>query len=270
MTAWRTTVIRLPWRLPEQMDPPGWYSEEGACVFVNTGSSNEGYGTATTSLTNSGDLEDHYTTGFGGTSSAAPLAAGVIALLLEANPSLTWRDVQHILARTSTRNLPEDPSWQENGAGIFHSHRFGFGRANAQAAVEAAQAWVPVPPEATPLSASEEVAAGIPDNNPNGLVRTLSLAGPSGFKMESVNLKVTIIHPFRGDLEITLTSPSGSVSTFATLHNDFQADYTNWEFSSVVHWGRSLRHLDTPDHRSKEQPCGIFEELVSDRPWRCW
>lgn len=228
-----------------------WYSEEGACVFVNTGSSNEGYGTATTSLTNSGDLEDHYTTGFGGTSSAAPLAAGVIALLLEANPSLTWRDVQHILARTSTRNLPEDPSWQENGAGIFHSHRFGFGRANAQAAVEAAQAWVPVPPEATPLSASEEVAAGIPDNNPNGLVRTLSLAGPSGFKMESVNLKVTIIHPFRGDLEITLTSPSGSVSTFATLHNDFQADYTNWEFSSVVHWG--------------EDPSGTWTLQITDR-----
>ena len=38
-----------------------------------------------------------------GTSAAAPEAAGVIALALEANPSLTWRDVQHLLVFTSKR-----------------------------------------------------------------------------------------------------------------------------------------------------------------------
>ena len=41
-----------------------------------------------------------------GTSAAAPEAAGVIALALEANPSLTWRDIQHLLVLTSKkRNL---------------------------------------------------------------------------------------------------------------------------------------------------------------------
>ena len=46
------------------------------------------------------------TTTFLGTSAAAPEAAGVIALALEANPSLTWRDIQHLLVLTSKkRNL---------------------------------------------------------------------------------------------------------------------------------------------------------------------
>ena len=36
-----------------------------------------------------------------GTSASAPMAAAIIALTLEANPSLTWRDVQHIMVRTA-------------------------------------------------------------------------------------------------------------------------------------------------------------------------
>jgi len=43
-------------------------------------------------------LKDHYT---GGTSGSAALASGIIALTLEANPQLTWRDVQHIIVRTA-------------------------------------------------------------------------------------------------------------------------------------------------------------------------
>jgi hypothetical protein len=29
------------------------------------------------------------------------MAAAIVALTLEANPSLTWRDVQHIIVRTA-------------------------------------------------------------------------------------------------------------------------------------------------------------------------
>ena len=34
-----------------------------------------------------------------GTSASAPMAAAIIALTLEAEPDLTWRDVQHIMVR---------------------------------------------------------------------------------------------------------------------------------------------------------------------------
>ena len=49
-------------------------------------------GITTTALTRQGGC----TSSFSGTSASAPMAAGVIALLLEARPDLTWRDVQVI------------------------------------------------------------------------------------------------------------------------------------------------------------------------------
>ena len=62
-----------------------------------------------------------------GTSAAAPLAAGVIALMLEARKCLTWRDVQHLIVYTSVRVDIEPQEWQTNGAGFTHSHKHGFG-----------------------------------------------------------------------------------------------------------------------------------------------
>ena len=50
---------------------------------------------------------------FSGTSCAAPLAAGVVALVLQANPELTWRDMQHLVVHTAVKNDPEDPSWSK-------------------------------------------------------------------------------------------------------------------------------------------------------------
>ncbi len=57
-----------------------------------------------------------YTSRFNGTSGAAPIAAGVIALMLEANPHLSWRDVQEILVRSARQNDPL--GIPTNGAGI--------------------------------------------------------------------------------------------------------------------------------------------------------
>ena len=53
---------------------------------------------------NAGYVNGPTTTRFNGTSAAAPMVTGTIALMLEANPSLDWRNVQHILAQTSTKN----------------------------------------------------------------------------------------------------------------------------------------------------------------------
>jgi subtilisin family serine protease len=63
-----------------------------------------------------------------GTSFAAPVTSGVIALILQANPNLGWRDVQAILATTSQMMDEEDESWVVNGAGLHHSYKYGFGK----------------------------------------------------------------------------------------------------------------------------------------------
>jgi subtilisin family serine protease len=66
---------------------------------------------------------------FGGTSSAAPLVAGVCALMLSANPDLTAREVKSILQ--STADKIGSPSEYSNG----HSAKYGYGRINADRAV---------------------------------------------------------------------------------------------------------------------------------------
>lgn len=70
------------------------------------------------------------TNAFGGTSSATPLAAGIAALVLAANPSLSRDEVRGILEQTAVKIGPAS-SYDANG----HSDRFGFGRVNAAEAV---------------------------------------------------------------------------------------------------------------------------------------
>lgn len=60
-----------------------------------------------------------YTT-LSGTSMAAPHAAGLVALMLEANPQLHWSDVKQILQDTAT-NIPGMEAW-ESGAGYANVH----------------------------------------------------------------------------------------------------------------------------------------------------
>lgn len=96
----------------------------------------------------------NYTNSFNGTSSAAPNTAGVVSLILSANPALTYRDVRHILASTSTKvdatnatvklKLPDGEfvahdGWVKNKAGFEHNNLYGFGRVNAGKAVEMAK-----------------------------------------------------------------------------------------------------------------------------------
>ena len=98
----------------------------------------------------------NYTSTFNGTSSAAPNASGVVSLILSANPELTWRDVRHILASTSTKNDPENKTveiavgegsfmahdaWVENAAGYNFNNLYGFGRVDAGKAVAMAKSY---------------------------------------------------------------------------------------------------------------------------------
>ncbi len=107
-----------------------------------------------------GDLSTCF---FNGTSAAAPIASGIIALMLEANPNLTIRDIQHIIQQTSTvvnydttasywpavilglgtldpddTGPPTPTFWSTNDGGVRHSDEYGFGIIDAEAAVAAA------------------------------------------------------------------------------------------------------------------------------------
>lgn len=84
--------------------------------------------------------------GFTGTSAAAPLVSGTVALVLSRNPSLAVRDVQQILALSSVQPNPADPDVQTNAAGLLVGHNAGYGLVNAATAVNLAASWSNRPP----------------------------------------------------------------------------------------------------------------------------
>ena len=217
-----------------------YYSTPGAAVLVSGHSGGTPHpGITTTDVTGEAGYnpEGDYTDSFGGTSSAAPLVSGVIALMLDANPNLTWRDVQHILVETSDQNDPSDSGWTTNGAGHEISHKYGFGAVNADVAVTAAQNWTTVEPEVVTTSDLITVDASIPDRNDENVTSTLNIS--EDIEIEWVEVVFDAQHTQRGDLEITLTSPDGTESILAETHRDVNDDFDSWVFTSARHWDES-------------------------------
>ncbi len=88
------------------------------------------------------DVRGKCTTTFQGTSSAAPLAAGALALVLEANPDLTYRDVMHLIAKTSRiPNVEDKEGWIINGANYHVNEKYGFGVMDVAQMLQEAQSW---------------------------------------------------------------------------------------------------------------------------------
>ncbi|WP_254564661.1 SBBP repeat-containing protein [Oscillatoria sp. HE19RPO] len=230
------------------------YSQEGSALFISAPSSGNTGGITTTDLVGdrgwntdgSGKFGSNYpnldyTNDFGGTSSATPVVSGVVALMLQANPNLTWRDVQHILAETANRDAIADssPNWSGKGGDrIRHSDRYGFGLVDAASAVAAASNWTSVAPEVAITSGTLTVDKGIPDGPfGGGIIQEFTL--DRNITLESVEVVFDGDHPYRGDLWIELTAPDGTKSLLANPSNDDGDDYQNWVFNTVRHWGDS-------------------------------
>ncbi|XP_033109522.1 furin-like protease kpc-1 [Anneissia japonica] len=177
-----------------------------------------------------------------GTSASAPMAAGICALALEANPSLSWRDMQYIIVKTSRRANLHDV-WHKNGAGYYVSHKFGFGLMDANAIVSLAEEWQPLPEQHVCVIS----ASGMPQNITSGdsLYLQIRSNGCIGTKnavryLEHVQVKINLYHRRRGQLTITLTSPSGTRSNLLSRRpRDFGKSFQDWPFMTTHSWGES-------------------------------
>lgn len=227
-----------------------FYSEDGANVWIAAPSEgNSGQAITTTDLIgtsgfNSGtsggsDYEDlAYTNTFNGTSSSTPLVSGVVGLMIDANPNLTWSDVRVILAQTARMNDPADADWTTNGAGFNINHAYGFGVVDAAAAVTTAQTWTSLTPVITEGIAEFPVNQAISDNDPTPVTIPIAVSGATINELEYIHVFVDIPdHDFWPDLEIEITSPAGTVSRLATPHAAVTASQNlvlprmeNWRF----------------------------------------
>jgi len=210
------------------LDYRAYYNETGSSMLVVTHSSGNNRGTWTTTTTSS------YTSSFGGTSSASPLGAGAVALMLEANPSLTYRDVQHVLINSARKCDDENGLWATNGAGHDINLNYGFGAIDIEQSVLLAADWVNVGPEIMVDSGVQNVDASIPDNNTAGVTRSVMIE--DNIRVESVELTVNIDTTDVGDLEIVLTSPDGTDSLMAVERSDSNDNYVNYIFTTHRNW----------------------------------
>ncbi len=174
-----------------------------------TTTDNEGFGAGTDFTINS-----RFTDQFGGTSSATPTVAGVCALILSSNSSLTAFEVRKILQDTADKDLQifsdtlvnEPGGFDTNGRSLW----FGSGKVNAFKAVTAAGG---PPGSVTTLDKSVTANLAIPDV---GSPVTSSINVTSVGTVSDVRVTVDISHSYISDLRIDLIAPDG---TSVALHN---------------------------------------------------
>ena len=202
------------------------------------------------------DLFNSKDTFFSGTSAAAPIAAGVVALMLEANAELGYRDIQEILVYSSKRavfldaaGVPSDVNqavdW--NGGGLLTGYDFGFGNIDAHAAVRLAESW-------QKTSTTNNLALI------DGVVQTQSLAINVGSeaqavavftqdnRVEQITVSIDLQTDRLQDVRLELVSPGGTRSILIDEppsvrdENDEPLLPTNLRYTlnTVRNWGESL------------------------------
>ena len=241
---------------------------EPAIVTTNkTGCANAISPSATNALdslgANSFAAQCQYTASMNGTSSATPNVAGVVALMLEANPRLTVRDIKYILATTAKRTDPTfagvtasdlitgtavelESGWTRNAAGFYFSSRYGFGAVDAGAAVAAAKAYTHY------LSALKDQVGTyqLQASAAQQVVQRLTLAGSSGTftvsepatTVEHVIVFVNLTSsPLLACNQIELSSPAGTKSILLHAANGFtNSALNNVRFLSNAFYGEPI------------------------------
>ncbi|VEU21953.1 DEKNAAC102938 [Brettanomyces naardenensis] len=240
------------------LHPP--YAESCAAVMVSTYSSGSGEHIHTT------DFKEGCSARHGGTSAAAPLAAGLYALLLEANPELTWRDVQYLTVMSAVEVDSDGPDWQSTAIeGKRYSYKYGWGKLDAAKIVNNArdnytllkpQAWYYMPYTRVQDGGSSEDSAAlkrrsdsVPSNTPppGRSVSSTFYVSPEIIQIsnldhiEQITVTVNIESTKRGAVYVRLISPHGLVSRLAQerRHDLDTNGFQDWTFSTVAHWGES-------------------------------
>ena len=192
---------------------------------------------------------------FYGISAAAAVVTGVVALMLEANSELTWRDVKYILAKTAVHVDIHDQFWVKNDAQYRFNNAYGFGAIDAEAAVKMAQLYTPG--HLSSLYKEQNTAPALCTNDP--VTKSKDLILPDLF-IESVELKIQHLQHtkvcdrtsvpaiFTGaahviseklstmdDLEIILTSPRGTKFSNKIPHSEVNKIITGIPLKLYTH-----------------------------------
>jgi subtilisin family serine protease len=184
-----------------------------------------------------------YTAQMNGTSSATPNTAGTVAMMLEANPKLSVRDLKYILAKTAKHVDPGfsgvaatniisgstvtlEQGWVTNAAGYSFSNRYGFGGVDSAAAVAMAKTYSSFLPPLQNSTGNYSFLAAAPATIPpkSALGGSINYAVSEAFGTVEFVVVFVSISSTPGMLcnQIELTSPSGTKSILMHAANGFQ------------------------------------------------
>ncbi|MCQ4162060.1 S8 family serine peptidase [Roseomonas sp. GC11] len=184
-----------------------------------------------------------------GTSYSSPLVSATVALMLEANPHLGYRDVQTILAMSARLTDTAGVGWFTNkaggwnGGGMHVSNEAGFGLIDAHAAVRLAESWSLQSTTANLQEVSARRTQGLIIADQGHVSQSVTIA--SDLSVERAEVTIVLRHELMGDLRVWLVSPSGTQSVLLDRIGNGTYDATgnvlSYTLSSVQFLGEAAR-----------------------------
>lgn len=207
------------------------------------------------------DANRSYTYAMNGSSAAAPMVSGALALVLDMCPSLSWRDIRWLIALSATKIDKNSSEWISNSASLSHNNNYGFGRINSLGMVEICKSpEYKLLPKQTITSIEGRYDTVIPDNNTT-IEKVLRI--DKDMQIDWVGLTVAIDHSSAGDIVIDLISASGTIShIISTNFINFNAYKDGFRFSTVSlmsERSRGIWHIRIRDALPEDQ--GVLKSL---------
>lgn len=242
-----------------QIEQPA-FSNPGASILISAPGSNI-ISTSQMLKTDHGSVFGQAMSVTQGTSLATPIVTGVVTLMLQANPQLGYRDVQHILALSAHKINDKTTSWNDNharnwnGGGRHVSHDYGFGEVDSRAAIRLAESWLGKNTKrdlVTPFYVMENTFPMKEGRLVVG-VRLTSIV-----QIEHIDIDLDLSFSSLKDLTVTLISPMGTESIllnhYGVSPNDLakgierdsstaEAGRLKYRFMSTHHWGERMEGL---------------------------
>lgn len=153
--------------------------------------------------------------------------------------------MQHLVVLSSRYEpLRHEKGWTTNGVGRKVNHKFGYGLLDAERIVRFAEKWTTAPPPRICEVSSQNKEREVPAKLRRQLEVSLLTNGCRGLAneiryLEHVQAKITLKYQPRGNLKISLISPSGTIShlLFPRPRDVEENSFSSWPFLSVHFWG---------------------------------
>ncbi len=240
------------------------YSTQGASILVTApGSGSDSDPPASMVTTDRQGVDGYnreagvagnYVGSFNGTSAATPVAAGVIALMLEANARLGYRDVQEILAYSAKRATFLDREYDHafngardwNGGALLASHDFGYGHIDAHAAARLAESWMKAGTVSNLVLEQGRVSQSVLTVAAGQQAWATASFAPD-YRVEQMTVTVSIEAAKMQHVTVELISPDGMISRlidqppfFEDLDDEDYDGTLDYTLNTVLNWGSGL------------------------------